>query len=115
MQGSVYIDIAAHVAVKGPARRAHMLGAVGVRRDGAVVIAYNLASKEKEPRAHAEARLSRKLDVGSVVYVARVLRDGTFGIAHPCPTCMRILRAKGVQRVFYTTGHNGDVASKKIV
>jgi tRNA(Arg) A34 adenosine deaminase TadA len=114
MQGATYIDIAAQVAVRGPTRRAHMLGAVGIRNDGAVVIACNLASKDKEPRAHAEARLSRKLDVGSVVYVARVHRDGTFGMAHPCPTCMRILRAKGVDRVFYTTGHCSDVVSERI-
>lgn len=114
VQGAVYIGIAAGVAIKGPIRRAHMLGAVGVRHDGAVVTACNLASKDKEPRAHAEARLSRKLDVGSVVYVARVLRDGTFGLARPCPGCMRILRAKGVDRVFFTTGRCNDVASERV-
>jgi tRNA(Arg) A34 adenosine deaminase TadA len=75
--------------------RAFRLGAVGVRNDGTLVSASH-------PDAHAEARLCMKLTPGSEVWVARVRKDGTLGIARPCPRCMVRLRSAGVQRIAYT-------------
>jgi len=54
------------------------------------------------PPSHAEARVTRKLDGGSVVFVARVLRDGGFALAHPCKHCLRVMRSRGVAKVFYS-------------
>jgi len=54
------------------------------------------------PSQHAEARLARKLDYGSVVYVSRTLKNGDVALAKPCARCYAILRGKGVRKVFYT-------------
>jgi hypothetical protein len=87
------------------------IAALGVRSDGAIVTATNGAVLQTGvmkynsfPRAHAEARLSRKLDVGSVVYVARASKLHGHGVlAKPCPTCKQFLVSRGCQRVVYTT------------
>jgi tRNA(Arg) A34 adenosine deaminase TadA len=86
------------------------IAAVGVRNDGAIVSSANGAVKETGvlryrafPKAHAEARLSRKLDVGATVYVARASKTGAATMAKPCPTCKRFLKARGCRRVVFTT------------
>lgn len=85
-------------------RRHHRLGAVGVRRDGALVHARNGASVQKNPSGHAEARLCRKLDQSAKVFVARVLRKQPLelALARPCVQCLARLKSHGVRRVYYT-------------
>lgn len=39
----------------------------------------------------------------STLYVARVLRDGTTGLAKPCPGCQRALKSFGIERIVWTT------------
>lgn len=42
---------------------------------------------------------------GSTVYVARVRRDnGKMAMSRPCRDCERVLRSRGVRKVFYTIG-----------
>jgi tRNA(Arg) A34 adenosine deaminase TadA len=100
--------------------RTFWVGAVGVRTDGALVTARNGAVRgvsmsagvPKSCRWHAEGRLVRKLDKGSTVYVARVLRqDFTFTLAKPCVLCERRLRSHGVRTVYYSVGHDHDSSS----
>lgn len=100
---------AAHAMARAD-QRTFLLGAIGVRFDGARVMARNGTSTQRTPEAHAEARLARKLDRGSVVYVARVRCDGTWALARPCPRCMLRLRSRGVVRVFYTLGPGSFVS-----
>jgi tRNA(Arg) A34 adenosine deaminase TadA len=101
------LHLAAHVACVREDRRTFRLGAVAVRADGAVVAAYNGHSESKSPRAHAEARLVRKLDKGACVYIARVARGtGLFANAKPCPGCERALRRAKVKKAIYTIGPN---------
>lgn len=58
-------------------------------------------------RNHAEARLVRKLDHGSTVYVARTRRDdGRIAIAKPCPRCEASLKHRGVLKCYYTINEN---------
>ena len=102
-----YITIASHISSKGNRLRRAFVGAVGKRSDGAVVQSWNGSSAgttyDRCPSAHAEARLARKLDAGSVVYVARVRRDnGKLAMAKPCAHCERILRNRGIRRVEYS-------------
>ncbi len=98
-----HLKQAALVATRGSKFRHYLVGAVGVRRDGAVVQSYNAADKHKCPSGHAEARLCRKLDAESVVYVARVVRgSGKIALARPCAGCERALRLKGARRVVYS-------------
>jgi cytidine deaminase len=84
--------------------RTFRLAAVGIRTDGVLVHAANLASQVADPTCHAEWRLCRKLDKGATVYVARVGADGQTRLARPCESCQRKLRRHGVVRVFYTIG-----------
>lgn len=55
------------------------------------------------PRAHAEVNLARKLSHRSIIWVARARKlDGKMAMARPCKTCARVLKAKGVEKAFYT-------------
>ena len=104
-----YFRMARQAAVKGDTREAdrrYRLAAVGVRTDGAVVVSSNLPSRIPEPSAHAEARLARKLDWGSTVYIVRIKRDGTLGTARPCRKCQSALRLKGVRYCYYSISEN---------
>lgn len=98
-----HLRIASHVSVKGNRRRHAFLGAVGIRRDGTKVESYNGCAEKKTPEIHAEARLAKKLDVGSVVYVARTRRDnGMIALAKPCKNCQNAMKHRGVEKCFYT-------------
>lgn len=100
---------AARIAVSNRDRqidnRTFLLGSVGVRNDGVLVAARNIAAPDCAPDHHAETRLARKLTPGSTVWVARVARrDGRWALAKPCRGCERRLRAAGVERIVYTIG-----------
>ena len=99
-----YFARCAHVATSCGDDRNFMLGAVGIRTDGATVESPNIMTAVPTPSAHAEARVVKKLNLGSTVYVARVVKSGDFAMARPCPTCMLALVHRGVKRVFYTIG-----------
>ncbi len=98
-----YFEIAARTAVSKDDRRSFLLGAVGIRHDGTMVKALNSPTDQPNRQIHAEYRLSRKLDKGSTIYVARVRMDsGDFGMAKPCVDCMKALTHKHVKRIYYT-------------
>lgn len=100
-----YFEIAGRIAKSKKDKRTFLLGAIGIRRDGAMVSAYNSAATSPTPAAHAEARLVKKLDHNATVYVARIaLGTGEFAMAKPCHNCERALRSRGVKRVYYTIG-----------
>lgn len=101
-----YLILARKVAVKGDKKRQYKFGAVGIRNDGAIVSASNIRCRLREPCAHAEYRLTRKLDWGAVVYVVRVLADGKLAMAKPCKTCQSVMRLKGVKRCYYSISNN---------
>lgn len=104
-----YFRLAKQIALKGDtkkAKRQFRLGAVGVRTDGAIVTANNIPHRTRESKAHAETRLAKKLDYGSVVYVVRIYSDGTLAMARPCRKCQSALRLKGVKRVYYSINKN---------
>src|ERR1041385_2975970 len=82
--------------------RVHALGALAIRDDKVVVTAKNGFSTQKQPESHAERRLLRKCDKGSVVFVARQRRTGEMGLSRPCPMCDAAMRARGVKRVYYS-------------
>lgn len=95
---------AAEHAAKRRDERSYFVGAVGLRSDGAFVVASNGPSMAPCPSTHAEARLAQKLDMGATVWVARMTRGGNLALAKPCPNCERLLRLRGVERVVYSTG-----------
>jgi deoxycytidylate deaminase len=105
-----YFDLARKVALSRKDSRDFLIGSVGIRSDGVLVkacngpvIIFDDTKKTSYPAAHAEYRLARKLDKGSVVFVCRVKRlDHSFGMARPCRDCQRTLASKGVKKVYYT-------------
>jgi cytidine deaminase len=97
-----YFRLARQVAERGSRdRRRFRLGAVGIRTDGAVVTASNISSCQPERRAHAEVRLARKLNYGSVIYLVRILRNGSLANARPCCRCQKVLQQRGI-RCYYS-------------
>jgi hypothetical protein len=97
-------------------RRNFLIGAVGQRRDGAIVHSRNLSISDikppnikfkRFPNSHAERRLIGKLDYGSVIYVARIAR-GTrdLAMARPCELCRAVIENHGVLKVYYSISPN---------
>lgn len=97
-----YLDLAVRIAKGGSEDRNYMIGCVGVRTDGAVVVAYNSWTKEPEHAAHAEFKTIKKSNTGTVLYVGRCLRSGVWACAKPCIKCQILIRNKGIKRVYYT-------------
>ena len=97
-----YFQLAAQIAERGDDLRQYRLGAVGIRNDGVIVTSSNTRCRSPQKLAHAESRLARKLNRGSVVYVVRILRNGDFANARPCFNCQNALRSRGVSRIYYS-------------
>lgn len=100
-----YFRLAKQVALRGDtreAKRQYHIGAVGIRNDGTIVASSNIPNRVREPAAHAEARLVKKLDWDAVVYVVRVRSNGTLALARPCQTCQSAMRLHGVRKVYYS-------------
>ena len=97
------LERACGVALNGQQSRKYLLGAIGLRRDGAIVSATNGGTPgEKTPTAHAEFRLARKLDSGSTVFVSRILKNSAVALARPCMGCQMAMKHRGVSKCYYT-------------
>lgn len=99
-----YLDLAIRIALGGSEDRNYLIGCVGLRTDGAIVTAYNSWTKKPQHEAHSEFKVCRKINKGSILWVSRVLRDGTWACAKPCVKCQALIRNKGIKKVFYTLG-----------
>lgn len=100
---------ASSFSIKNIDERTFFIGALAKRKDGAIVIARNNCNKVPMPMAHAEARLSKKIDLKSIVFVCRTSKiydTPHFALAKPCASCYTILKNKGVKRVYYTISEN---------
>lgn len=98
------LDLAARLSRTRADQRAFFLGAIAERADGTIVGARNGPATEPQFRHHAEWRLSRKLDKGATVFIARTNKEGQWRNAKPCPSCMRRLIRCGVGRLIWTEG-----------
>src|SRR5688572_29910381 len=97
------LERAAGLSLYGQESRKYRLGAIGLRRDGATVCSTNGGVKgARTPSAHAEFRLSRKLDRGAIVYVARLAASGNVSNAKPCKGCQLAMKHRGVSKCYYT-------------
>lgn len=82
----------------------YKLAALCIRKDGARTASTNKLTKTPKHACHAECRVLKKSDYGSILYIARVLGDGTWAMSRPCSKCQALIRNRGVKRVFYTIG-----------
>lgn len=103
-----YFRFAISIALKAEdkyEKRKAVVGAIGWRRDGAIVHAFNAGDqRHRSPQTHAEFRCCRKMEkYAPEIYVARITRnDGKMALAKPCSTCFAILKNRKIQRVYYT-------------
>ena len=96
--------MAAAFTKAGNSKRQYWLGAIGIRKDGAIVMARNEASPGRNPHIHAEARLTKKLGLDApLVLVVRILKNGDLAMAKPCEHCQAILKNHRVKTIVYTT------------
>jgi deoxycytidylate deaminase len=99
-----YFELAAQFAASKCDQRSYRLGAVAIRNDGTIVGSLNGPCLEPCANVHAEWKLGRKLDRGSVVFVVRISGDGSYALAAPCNSCFNLLKSKRVKRIYYTSG-----------
>jgi tRNA(Arg) A34 adenosine deaminase TadA len=96
--------------------RKAFVGCILVRADGVIVKSRNSSTSphcsEKTPSSHAEIRALRKAGQNATAYVSRLKRDGSYGLAKPCPRCMSALRSRGVEMVYWTVSNNEWEAQK---
>lgn len=92
-------------------KRNFVLGAIGIRKDGAIVKARNgsvnigcsYGGGWSFPAAHAERKLCSKMDYNGTVYVSRIARStGELAMARPCVDCMIALRSRKVSKCYYS-------------
>jgi len=109
------IKQAGKYAKKGE-RRVFLLGAIGIRADGATVHAHNHSVKFPTPTAHAEIRLLKKLGMDAeLVVVARIaLNDGGYRMSKPCKNCDSALKNARVKKIVYSTGPNSFETMKLV-
>lgn len=92
----------------------HRLGAVIVKGGRVLSTGFNSRRPSRllsRPTLHAEASAVLKLlkqrrlsDLsGADLYVTRFTAGGRVGMARPCPSCMDLIRAVGIRRVYYST------------
>ena len=105
------LRLAKKIAAANDLNTKWMLGAV-VSRNRAV-LALGMNKPKNDPAfidnyaacsVHAEEdALSRVAEPkGTTIYIARLRKNGTFGLAKPCPRCQKQLRAAGIKRAIYT-------------
>lgn len=114
------IELAARVALNSTLRC--RVGCVLAYRNKILNTGYNKGKthpKQKRWGFHDGSGLHAEMDAsigihysdteGATIYVARLKRDGTWGMARPCARCGKYLRHIGVVRAVYTTSQNGVI------
>lgn len=106
-----YLLLAANLAVSKIRydKRNNIFGAVGIRKDGAIVYSINggfhgiFNKKIKTSKLHVEDRLISKMDMGGEIYIARILKSNSFlTMARPCKMCQVLLKSRRIKKVYYT-------------
>ena len=100
------LDITTGVAIARSANRKINFrhGCAAERSDGKLIYSYNEMAMERQWKAHAEARICRKIDVGATVAVVRVGANGEWANSKPCKNCAKCMQRMGVKRVYYSIG-----------
>ena len=115
---NIHFQLAARAAIRSDSK--FRLGAVLARRTRAISIGWNdmgkthpvmnkfSENKPWSPGIHAEidACLGVNRDDldGAQIYVVRLKRDGSLGMARPCGVCARILKDMRIEIAYFSTG-----------
>jgi deoxycytidylate deaminase len=106
-----YLNLAILIADQSPHPQ-HKIGCVLVLKGEIVSVGFNqfkthpLQKKwggETKQFLHAEiAALVKLRSEATTAYIARVRRNGTLGLAMPCPSCMLALSHAGIQKIYWS-------------
>lgn len=91
----------------------HKLGAVLVKGGSVINVGFNQSSTHRFARKfgrhytrHAELNcilgIPRCKSTGATVYVVRIKKDGSYGMAKPCQCCEDMLKFVGVKKVYWS-------------
>lgn len=102
-----YLDLATRIA-KGTLdqEKNTFFAGIAERSDGTLVFSTNVRTKDPIHGAHCETRLLKKCDIGSTIWLVRVLRNGQWANSEPCIKCKTLLKNKKVKKVYYTVDPN---------
>lgn len=112
-----YFQAAYAVALAGSGaggKNGYRLGAVIVNKKRIEAARFNCLKSHPKlckyfqyPYLHAEAHAILSLGLSNCenksIYVARVLRDGSWALAKPCKDCQRLISDVGIKEVYYST------------
>jgi tRNA(Arg) A34 adenosine deaminase TadA len=97
------LEMATNVAIRRMSRiYSYQFGLAAIRRDGAIIRAYNEYSDVPMPPAHAEYRGSQKAGRNSVIAVVRLNNSHKWLLAKPCDRCKAFMQNNGIKRVLYS-------------
>jgi len=99
------LNKAARLAYESNHEKNFLIACIGKRKDGVFVQSDNSLVKDPSPCQHAEAKVLRKTGKGATLWIARVLRNGTWAMSKPCKNCQKLIRNMNVKKVYYTISH----------
>lgn len=104
---SSWLSAATELARTSPNRK-WWLGAIIVDAQGRMVSAgtnsVSYGTDDPPFSCHAEeAAVEYMRSPGHTIYVARVRKGGTIGLARPCGNCTDLLRRAGIRRAVWTS------------
>lgn len=102
MNVNKYLTLATQIAIKNRSSKHYHLAAVAIRKDGSITSASNIKTQQPNVMAHAETRVLKKSGNNATLFIARVMADGSWGMANPCENCRKEIKKKNVKSVFYT-------------
>lgn len=95
------------IAIKSKTKKKHhYLGCIAQRADGSFVYSTNSRAISKSPSVHAEAKVLKKAGVNAILWIARVMADGSWGMAKPCGDCEKLIKKYKVKKIYYTIDKN---------
>jgi deoxycytidylate deaminase len=109
-----FFDIARKLAEKSNHNQ-HKVGCVIVKGNRVIGVGWNQmkthpASKAYGSWLHAEVHAligcSIESTQGAEIYVVRVRRCGSLGIAKPCESCAAAIQVAGIKKVHYSNNEN---------
>lgn len=70
---------------------------------------YRKSSDELLPKLHAEINCINSIKYLDInfskvkLYIYRIRKDQSYGLARPCPSCMAAIKDLGIRDIYYTT------------
>lgn len=116
------IQLAARVAQNST--MTHKLGAVLIKGGSVINVGFNQSSTHRFARKfgkyytrHAELNcilgVPRHKTTGATIYVIRVKKDGSYGMAKPCQCCEDMLMFVGVKKVYWSDV-DGNIKERRL-